>query len=512
MFLGGNQSGTFDAVGGATVIRNNQDATYIAGSSFTGSGTHRFSGGTTTFSANTTIQNLAHSTGVLVVTGGNTLTLAGTATLTGGQLGNAVSNGLIRNTGTLNYSGTSAPGVFGNFANAGTINHSNTATVTAYGAYVNEATGQYLITSNTGGLNVSGGATSSLINQGLIRRSAGTGVFTINASVVGTPSFQNDGTIELQTGSMTSTGAEDATHNGTFNLSSGTAYTFSNGTQSFGTGASIIGAGTSTFSTGTMNFTDDVVVNSAASISGTIQVSDTKTLVSAILWDGRGGQITTTGTGKVRLQGATAITATNVSVNGQIESNSTTTLVGSGSILFANAAARFTNLSTGTFTINSAAAASASGVGTFVNQGLFQKIVSGNRSFSTTMTNQSGDIQASNGNLSFDGGGNLFQNTDFTIGASSAINFNSGSTWSGAITGTGSGVLALGPLPPARRQSPWGRRLLTPGGMWQMTLGSIVGTGALTVNSGTLFTNNSPSGNNRSLSRLRSSSMELSHR
>ncbi|MEJ7590090.1 MAG: hypothetical protein WKF77_00925 [Planctomycetaceae bacterium] len=188
------------ANGATTRFGNSFVFNFNTGTSLPGTGTVEFANGTFNINDNlTTAANvlLSSSSGTVSVSAGKTFTLssAGNSFTAAAGISGA---GTVRNTGTISI-GASAPVISGKFANAGTVNHTGTASLSVTGNFTNEATGVYEITTSTGGLNVSGGASSFILNQGLIRRSTGTGAFNFNASNVGTPTVENDGTIEFQT-------------------------------------------------------------------------------------------------------------------------------------------------------------------------------------------------------------------------------------------------------------------------------------------------------------------------
>ncbi len=249
--LVGDQNITITTTASVNSITSQEDVTLSPGGALTVASSAAFDSGL-----------ILNTTGTFTANG--VTTLGDVSTWTQGTI---AGTGVITNNGTLQINATSGVSLAGNLVNAGTITHSGAIAVGVTGTFVNQATGIYTITANTGGLNVSGGPASLIHNQGTIRRSAGTGAFNFNASITGTPTVRNTGTVEIQTGTATWQGAANVIHAGTWDLSSGTSLTFSNGAQTFGDGSQIIGLGTANFGSGTMNF-ENTTISAAVSHAG----------------------------------------------------------------------------------------------------------------------------------------------------------------------------------------------------------------------------------------------------
>ncbi len=373
---------------------------------------------------------------------GGTLTTNAVATLNGSSswTGATISGtGTLSNLGTLSIaSGNVAINSGATFSNSGTVQHATTGSMTINGFFTNELAGIYNVTANTGTIGVSGGATSRALNLGTLRRTTGTGAFNFSSSIVGTPTFENDGTVEIQTGSATWTGASAATHNGSFALSSGTSITFSSGTQTFGTGASITGSGTANFGTGTINISDDVSFSSFVLAGATTSITSGKTLTvsgSNLAWN-TSGSIGGAGTFSIA-PGSTFTYNPNgagVSLAASLVNNGTF-VVSSAGVL--NMTGSFTNA--GTMQIQNATGTFSNG-GTVTNTGTIQKLTNTGSITIISAFNNSGTIDVQAGTFALNGAITLTGGTYNVTGT--ALTFNSNATWSGTLTGSGTGTIS----------------------------------------------------------------------
>ncbi len=448
-----NHSGAFEANSG-TITFGSGTTNFNTGTTFTagtvGSFSFNVGGANFNFNENISLSSTVFAAGNISVAVGKTLTLTGSNTWQAAVFAGA---GTVRNTGTIGLAGLTSPSVSGTFVNAGTFNHDSNLNISVTGDFINESTGQYLITANTGGLNVSGGSTASLINQGLIRRSSGTGTFNFNASIVGTPTFENDGTIEIQTGSATWQGASDVTHNGTFNLSAGTALTFSNGAQTFGAGAAISGSGQAIFNAGTFNVSSNVIMSSDVRFNGmTLNVLTGNTLTLASTVDllsgtmGGAGTISVTGTGNVPGASAPTLSVSSFILDGTIHHSGTASLTATGSLTINSSAQYLITASSGGLNATGAAAV-------IKNLGTIRRTAgAGNFTFNATAAGtptleNDGVVDLQTGTATWQANQSVTHNGSFNLESGTTLTFQSAAQAFGTgatFTGTGTAIFSSG--------------------------------------------------------------------
>jgi hypothetical protein len=207
-----SNSGVVDAESGFLNINGNGNDT-TSGGTFVGAGTNLISSGTFTLNGQVTSSNLVLAGGTLAGTNG---VIAGLLTWTGGSFaGNSTLT--IATNGTLIIN-SGAGAVIGALTNAGTIRvvgaDLSFAPCFAPGMLINlpgalvDIAGDFSIDSEGG----FGCGTATLINQGVLRKSTGTGTSTIS------PIFNNYGLLDVQSGTV----------------SLGSSYNLTNGTLNFG--------------------------------------------------------------------------------------------------------------------------------------------------------------------------------------------------------------------------------------------------------------------------------------
>ncbi|MFO0979550.1 MAG: hypothetical protein U0996_24325, partial [Planctomycetaceae bacterium] len=446
---GNSHTGNFDASSG-TITFGTGATNFNTGTTFSAGAIGAFSfntgGANYNFNDDTSITHVGFSAGNIVVAAGKTLTVAGT----GNSLSAAViaGSGQVRNTGTITLTGATAPSISGTFSNAGTFNHSAAISIGVTGHVINEVGGQYLITANTGGLNVSGGSTSGIQNLGTIQRTSGTGTFTFNASVVGTPTIENDGVVDLQTGSATWQGASDATHNGSFLLGNTTTLTFSSGTQSFGTSSTISGLGTAIFNAATaFNITDNVTFSSRVTISGgTVVAASGKTLELSDVVDFQSGAIN--GAGTVLLSGTGSVAGASVPALGVSNFVLSGTMNHSGTASW-GVTGNFLINSTGQYLITAASGGlnvSGGGTSSIRNQGLIRRSSgAGNFNFvasivGTPTVENDGTVELQSGTATWQGATDSTHNGTFDLSAGTTLTFTNGAQ----SFGTGASIVGAG--------------------------------------------------------------------
>ena len=258
------ETGTFNVASGSSLDIENYfggsggDVLLNSGTTFNGSGLYELDLGALTVNANLSIANLTMTGGTLAVGAGATFLSIANLTMTGGTL--AVGAGATFDfSGVFQWAGGAINGEGGTLINKGTINLSgsndkifyNDGTLDDYGTIVQTGTGNfglhsdnqaptvlniesggsYLIESDSGVDNPSGGETE-IENAGTIEKTAGTGTSTI--LVNGT--LSNTGTIEADSGtlSLSATVAQVSGNTltaGTWDAEAGSTLVFPSGTD-----------------------------------------------------------------------------------------------------------------------------------------------------------------------------------------------------------------------------------------------------------------------------------------
>jgi hypothetical protein len=324
-----------------------------------------------------------------------------------------------------------------------------TTTWTGTGDIQTCSSGQSCVITNTGTwdlqndrtFNIAAGGTTTFVNNGTVRKTAGTGisVFQIamnNASLAditaagGTLAFDGGGTstgsfagaagttlrfggaATLDTGSSIAAPAVTfsingsvVNINGTYNV--GTQTSVGNGTVNFNAAATVTSLGTALAVTGgTLNLSsgEPVAIATLTQSNGTLTGSDIVTASGASTWSGgfMGGVGTTTYDGALSLSGPTKV------LNGgrHLTTNGTTTWTGTGDIQTCQSGLTCVIVNAGTWDIQNNQAINASGGGTtaFVNSGTIKKTVGTGITTITSNFSTSSSVQATTGTLSFFGG------------------------------------------------------------------------------------------------------------
>jgi hypothetical protein len=204
-----NSTGIYQSESGGTLNFNSSFTAY-SGVQFNGLGTNVITGGTFTFNGLVTISNLLAAGGSLAGTNGviaGTLKCANSTFFIPGSTSTIATNGTL-----LMAAGSGYVYLRGVLTNAGTINLASGTLLMQAGQLVNLPGALVNIQANDpGGAVIDGGNTELIINAGMVRKSAGTGTSTIN------PIFNNTGTLDTQTGTISLAGSYSLT-NGTLNF------------------------------------------------------------------------------------------------------------------------------------------------------------------------------------------------------------------------------------------------------------------------------------------------------
>ena len=236
----GNSNGVFQTEAGATLLFPNNYAAY-SGVQFTGIGTNLLTGGTFMLNGLITISNLTLAGAYL---DGTNAVIAGLLTWTSGRPADATSLTLATN-GVLVLAGNNGTDyLMGNFTNAGTIRlQSGNFSPNGYQGVqvINLPIGLIDIVTNVSMDNYNGGV---LVNYGTVRKSGGTGTSTIN------PTFNNSGTLDVQTGTVSVSGGGNGNSNGVFQTEAGATLLFPNNYAAY-SGVQFTGIGTNLLTGGT---------------------------------------------------------------------------------------------------------------------------------------------------------------------------------------------------------------------------------------------------------------------
>jgi hypothetical protein len=431
------------------VFNNNATVNAQAGTiQFDGNGTHG-----STFTA---------SAGAVVLFNSGTHTVTGT--LTGSPAGAVrLDDGATLTGGTINFGGTGfewQSGNFGTITNTGLLRLTTSGTKDLNGA--STLTNQNLIEmTDTGSLRFLGGASvlvnapgatfdllsdagftffnggNTFTNNGLLRKSGGTGASVVSASTTNLV-FNNNATVNAQVGTIRFDG--NGTHtNGTFTASVGAVVLFNAGTQT-------------------------VVGTIQGNPLGAVRMDDGATLVD----DGSGATIDFGNTGFEWQSGNFGGSLTNVNLlrlttPGTKDLNGSSTLTNqslvqmtdTGVFRLVGGGSAFVNAATGIFDVQSDADFTFfNGGNTFTNNGVLRKsavdplndpnddtVVSS--STTNLAFNNNGTVDAQAGTIRFDGNG-THTNGTFTAAAGADVFFNAGThTISGTIQGSSAGAVRM---------------------------------------------------------------------
>ena len=269
---------------------------------------------TVTVDTNASVFNLTVGGGV---GGVQTLAIASGATLSVGSILNIASNGpvTVGSNGTLNLA--TELNMLETVTSAGTINMSNTfvslfnfANSPARGAFINQPGGLIDFRGDANILPAFGGGQGYFTNQGILRKSAGTGVSAIRLNVFDTTS----GTVDVESGGLMLQNFNGALA-GAFNAAAGSTIYLSGGTNRLvpGSRVTLDGAGQFQF-TGFLYLPTDI-------IPGLIMTAGTLELGP----DFQGGAITNLALGGIGLVGTNIISGSLFATNSNLTGNFTVT-------------------------------------------------------------------------------------------------------------------------------------------------------------------------------------------
>ena len=417
-------------INGGTVNFNGNSISTVSGVSTFSAGTIGGSGPASFDNLTWTGGGFMTGTGSTEILNGQSMTLSGTGYhLLARTIDNYGTATVIGLSGLNPYSGGSTP-TFNNNA-GGIFELQSTGGLDPYSSIpgVFNNGGTFRKTTSTGTANVSSYWTFN--NSGTVQVQSG----TLNVS----GAFNNTGTAEVQAGNTMSLSG-GGTSTGTFNVFSGATLNFSGGTHSLG-GATFNNSGTINFNGATVNFNGGTVTTVPGAVvlsSGTLGVSLTGSATvnfDNLTWtngtmSGSGTttvstSITFSGGGDPLLSGRTLNNA------GTATFSSLTYLHGSGA-LFNNLAGAMVDLQgTNNFV----------GGGTVNNAGTFRKSVSTSSINIGFAMNNTGTVAVQTGTLNLSAGGT--SNGAFNLSSGASLNF-SGSTYNlGSATFNNAGTISF---------------------------------------------------------------------
>jgi len=458
---GGDATGTFKAVSGATLGFTQDHYTLEAASLVSGGGTVQFldnaffggsvysvngsftaskvliSGGTVNFDANTTLPTLTFTGGT--VSGTGNLTVTGPLNWTGGTMSGS---GTTTANGALLIETTSATPVL----NGRTFESDGTATLTGSGTFT-IVSGALFDNPKGSTFNVQGDATigdgsdtGTFSNEGTFRKTLTTGTTPLDVQ------FNNTGTTSVQSGTLALAGG--GTSSGSFAASSGADLTFSGGTNTLSSTSRVTGAGAVTFQGGTTNIlgvfsaTSDLsVTGGTASFfqnltlptltmsGGTFYDAGNVTIKGLLTW--YGGSLTGPGVtlakGGVTLENMAGFFQTGPTLDGRTFENAGTLTWLGGNVSTGNGAI-FDNLAGATFAIETDATFDSNfgQQSTFQNAGAVTKSVTTGVTHFNPLFDNTGSVDVLAGTVALNGGGS--STGTFTAESGAILDFSAGTT------------------------------------------------------------------------------------
>ena len=444
---GGSLSLT-DATNASTTVTLTQSGGTLAGAgTLTVSGGFEWSGGTQT------------DAGTTVIATGATLSIDTASTFVLLSSGRTLQ---IDSGATASWSGGS--GIF--LGDAATIENAGTFNANGFGISLDTGSGQLVHNAATG----------------TFRKSAGPATLT-----VGVP-FDNDGTVEAASGTLSLEGGDAGSTTGDFNGSGADGLVrFDAGTYTLETGVSLSGRIALT-SFGTLTVSGDVPITAGATFTqsgGTLAGAGTLTVSGGFEWSG--GTQTDAGTTVIATGATLSIDTASTFVllsSGrtlQIDSGATASWSG-GSGIFLGDAATIENA--GTFNANGFGISLDTGSGQLVHNaatGTFRKSAGPATLTVGVPFDNDGTVEAASGTLSLEGGDAGSTTGDFNgSGADGLVRFDAGTytletgvSLSGRIALTSFGTLTVsGDVP------------ITAGATFTQSGGTLAGAGTLTVSGG----------------------------
>lgn len=376
-------SGTLDALSGRLAYASGSQ--FDSGTTFTGAGTNLVYTGTVTFNGLIPSENLE----IAGATFNGNSTFSGVVNWTSGMLADESALTVATN-GVLHFSGPVNKTVIGSLTNLGVMNWSGPHNVEMrLTALIVNRPGALLDIQNDQSVSIYNGV-PRVINNGTIRKSAGTGNSIISVPII------NSGVLDVTSGL----------------IGYGAGSQFNPGTTFTGAGANLVYSGTATF-TGDI-FSDNLILGGAS-------VLGTNTFFGTVNWTagelGEPAQVTIATNGMLNISGTADHAIRDVLCNaGRVNWS------GANVIYFIHTGT-ISNLASGIFEAqNDGVLAHYSGVSTFQNAGLLRKSAgSGNTTINLSTFGNTGTVDVQSGTVVF---GNYAQSGGkLSFGLNSLTNF-----------------------------------------------------------------------------------------
>ena len=433
----GQGSGVFLPEAGATL---NFQTTYEVDSALIGAGTNLLNGGTFTLNGNINGSNVVMN-GANVLAGNTVINSA--LTWNNGNI-NAGSVLTVATNGLLALTGGNAHTLYGILTNAGTIQLPNGGgDLNLYGSCTGGGAIGELVNLPGALVDVQGnnsigiGCGSELvINQGVVRKSGGTGTTTIR------PTFNNSGTLDVQTGTVNLYNGQGS---GVFLPEAGATLNFQ---TTYEVDSALIGAGTNLLNGGTFTLNgningSNVVMNGANVLAGNTVIN------SALTWNNgninAGSVLTVATNGLLALTGGNAHTLYGILTNaGTIQlPNGGGDLNLYGSCTGGGAIGELVNLPGALVDVQGDNSINSAGCNTelVINQGMLRKSGGSGTTYIRPTFNNSGtlDVQTGTVNLYYGQGSGVFLPE-----AGATLNFQTTYEVDSALTGAGTILLNNG--------------------------------------------------------------------
>jgi uncharacterized repeat protein (TIGR01451 family) len=440
---GGSSTGQFSS-GVSSIIAFNGGYTANSGSTFTGAGEFRITGGLFIAPAAITIPNLRLSGGYL--TGAGTVTLTGAAVWSGGRMGENTQPGgtTVVDTGAT----LSLPGGAFTYLEQRTLTNNGTINYVATGQYLTIQVGSTV--NNAGTFDIqsdqmiwqAGSGPNVFANSGTLQKSGGAGTSALHPEIV------NTGSISVTSGVISMAGGGSST--GVFSAGAGSNvqfaanYTLNAGTTFSGAGGFRVSFGNLVVPTGaSVTIPNFSILNGSSYLSG----AGTVTLTGAATWAGGAmGHSSSPGGTTIVAPGATL---TIDGSGGYATLDQSRTLTNNGTIDYTAASLYLSiyNASTlnnaGTFNIatDQDIYIGGSNPNLFDNSGTLQKTAGSGVSILYPQLVNSGTIAGNIGTLAFSGGGS--STGGFAAGASATVEFASTYTVNAGSTFAGPGIFRV---------------------------------------------------------------------
>lgn len=357
-------------------------------------------------------------TGNISSTGASTIAQNATFTLNSGYL---MGSGTYTNNGTINDNGMT-------IANTTTIVNNGIYNVGTDGTHYigggtptlnNTTTGTINLNLNSGSFGGFSGQ-GTIINSGVINR-VGTGAFTIYIILE-----NNNGTINVQNGTLTISNTATKINGGIFNVTAGKTMDLNSDFTCTQTITGLVN--------GALNWNGNLIVETGN------QAILNFTTGNKISWNSgsfRGnGTLKNTGTINV-------VTASSKSIyNSAILNNEGTFNINGTGVFYLANTSRFNNLTTGQLNIStSGSMQAASGSGTLTNTGLIKKTADNSFTIYIVSENNAGTMLVEGGALNFDNTYNKLNGGTYTVKAAGTLNWDGNHTCTGILTGQINGAL-----------------------------------------------------------------------